>query len=146
AAARNASSQWLQGLSHERVYDVIGAASALILPSECYEAALPRVVIEAFAKGTPVIASRLGAMAEVVEDGRNGLQVTPGEPEDLTAKVRCLFSDSSALKRMRRSARETFDQNFTADANHESLLAIYARAMDATRRHHLHQMDTASAS
>jgi glycosyltransferase involved in cell wall biosynthesis len=146
AAAQNASIQWLQGLSHERVYDVIGAASALILPSECYEGALPRVVIEAFAKGTPVIASRLGAMAEVVEDGRNGLQVTPGEPEDLAAKVRCLFSDSSALKRMRRSARETFDQSFTADANHESLMAIYARAMDATRRHHLHQIDTASAS
>ena len=87
AAAQNASIQWLQGLSHERVYDVIGAASALILPSECYEGALPRVVIEAFAKGTPVIASRLGAMAEVVEDGRNGVQLTPGEPEDLAAKV-----------------------------------------------------------
>jgi len=135
AAAQNASIQWLQGLSHERVYDVIGAASALILPSECYEGALPRVVIEAFAKGTPVIASRLGAMAEVVEDGRNGVQLTPGEPEDLAAKVRCLFSDSSTLKRMRRSARETFDQSFTADANHESLMAIYARVMNDSRRH-----------
>lgn len=135
AAAQNTSIQWLQGLSHERVYDVIGAASALILPSECYEGALPRVVIEAFAKGTPVIASRLGAMAEVVEDGRNGLQLTPGEPEDLAAKVRCLFSDSSTLKRMRRSARETFDQSFTADANHESLMAIYARAMNESRRY-----------
>jgi glycosyltransferase involved in cell wall biosynthesis len=103
-------------------------------------------VIEAFAKGTPVVVSRLGAMAEIVEDGRNGLRFAPGNAEDLAAKVRCLFSDSSALRRMRRAARETFDQNFTADANHEVLMAIYARAVDGYSHNNLHQMDTVSAS
>jgi glycosyltransferase involved in cell wall biosynthesis len=138
AAAQNAAIEWLQGVSHENVYDLIGAASFLILPSQCYEGALPRVVIEAFAKGTPVIVSRLGAMADIVEDGRNGMRFAPGDPEDLAAKVRCLCSDSSALKRMRWAARETFDQNFTADANHELLMAIYARAVDRHPRHALH--------
>jgi hypothetical protein len=47
---------------------------------------------------------------------------------------------------MRRAARETFDQNFTADANHEVLMAIYARAVDRYSRHDLHEMDTVSAS
>jgi glycosyltransferase involved in cell wall biosynthesis len=145
AAARNPAIQWLRGVSHEKVYDLIGAAAFLVLPSHCYEG-FPCVVAEAFAKGTPVIASRQGAMADIVEDGCNGMHVTPREPEDLAAKVRCLFSDSFALKQMRRSARETFDQKFTADANYGLLMAIYARAMDASSRHHLHQMDTASAS
>jgi len=146
AAAQNAAIQWLQGVSHENVYDLIGAAAFLVLPSQCYEGALPRVVIEAFAKGTPVVVSRLGAMAEIVDDRRNGLRFDPGNPEDLAAKVRCLFLDSSALKQMRRAARETFDQNFTADANHEVLMAIYARAVDRYSRHDLHEMDTVSAS
>jgi glycosyltransferase involved in cell wall biosynthesis len=146
AAAQNAAIQWLQGVSHENVYDLIGAAAFLILPSQCYEGALPRVVIEAFAKGTPVVVSRLGAMAEIVDDRRNGLRFDPGNPEDLAAKVRCLFLDSSALKQMRRAARETFDQNFTADANHEVLMAIYARAVDRYSRHDLHEMDIVSAS
>jgi glycosyltransferase involved in cell wall biosynthesis len=144
AAAQNAAIEWLQGVSHERVYDLIGAAACLILPSQCYENA-PCVVVEAFAKGTPVIASRLGAMADIVEDGCNGLHVVPGEPEDLAAKVRALFSDSLALKRMRRSARETFDRKFTADANHESLMVIYARAMDAFPRRRLRQIEAAAS-
>ena len=142
AAARNHAIEWLRGVSHEKVYDLIGAAAFLVVPSHCYEG-FPCVVAEAFAKGTPIIASRQGLMADIVEDGCNGLHITPREPEDLAAKVRCLFSDASTLKRMRRAARETFDQHFTAEANHESLMAIYARAMNATSSHHLLQ---ASAS
>jgi glycosyltransferase involved in cell wall biosynthesis len=146
AAAQNTAIQWLKSVSHKDVLDLIGAAAVLVLPSQCYEGALPRVVIEAFAKGTPVAASRLGAMAEIVEDGRNGLCFDPGNPEDLAAKVRCLFSEPSALKRMRGAARETFDQNFTAEASHEALMAIYARAVERHSRHDLHEVDAVSAS
>jgi glycosyltransferase involved in cell wall biosynthesis len=145
AAARNPAIQWLRDVSHEKVYDLIGAAAFLILPSQCYENA-PRVLVEAFAKGTPVVASKLGAMAETIDVGRNGLLFAPGNPEDLTTKARSLFADLPTLKRMRRIARETFDQNFTAEVNHEALMAIYTSAMNANPRHHLHRMDTASAS
>jgi glycosyltransferase involved in cell wall biosynthesis len=146
AMAQNAAIQWLQSVSHDNVYDLIGAAAFLILPSQCYEGALPRVVIEAFATGTPVIVSRHGAMAEAIHDRRNGVHFDPGNPEDLAAKVRCLFSDSSALKRMRQGARETFERNFTADANHELLMAIYARAIEGYLRPDLREMDAVSAS
>jgi glycosyltransferase involved in cell wall biosynthesis len=134
AAARNTGIEWLHGVSHEKVYDLIGAAAVLVLPSQCYENA-PRVAVEAFAKGTPVVASRLGAMADFVEDGCNGLHVRPGDPEDLAAKIRSLLSDPSALKSMRAAARKMFEQNFTADANHGSLMAIYARAMESGPPH-----------
>jgi glycosyltransferase involved in cell wall biosynthesis len=145
AAAQNAAIEWLRGVPHEKVYDLIGAAAFLVLPSHCYEGC-PCVLAEAFAKGTPVIASKLGAMADIIKDGCNGLHVVAGEPEDLAAKVGSLFRDSPALKRMRRSARETFDRNFSADANYQSLMSVYARAMDRTSRGYPSQVDTASAS
>lgn len=133
-AEQDAGIQWLGSLSLESIYDLIGAAALLVLPSQCYEG-FPRVVVEAFAKGTPVVASRIGAMADIVEDGRNGLRFAPGDPEDLAAKVRCLLADPSALKRMRKAARATFDETFTAEANHEALMAIYERAIDGYPRH-----------
>jgi glycosyltransferase involved in cell wall biosynthesis len=145
AAAGNEAIEWLQNVPHEKVYDLIGAAAFLILPSQCYEGALPRVVIEAFAKGTPVIASRHGAMAETIEDGRNGMRFDPGNPEDLAEKVRYLASAPSALKQMRRATRESFDRNFTAEANHELLMAIYARAIGGYSRHDLHLMTEENA-
>jgi glycosyltransferase involved in cell wall biosynthesis len=128
AAARNAGIEWLRGVSHEEVYQLVGDAAFLVLPSRCYEN-FPRVVIEAFAKGTPVIVSKLGAMAEIVEDGCNGLHFQPGDPEDLARKVRSVLADPSKLMGMRQAARQAFDQNFTADANHKRLMAIYERAI-----------------
>jgi glycosyltransferase involved in cell wall biosynthesis len=126
----------MRGVSHETVYELVGDAAFLVLPSQCYEN-FPRVVIEAFAKGTPVIVSRLGAMAEIVEDGRTGLHFDPGDPEDLAGKVRSMLADPLKLKRMRQAARDTFDEHFTADTNHKILMAIYERAINGHSRHEL---------
>jgi glycosyltransferase involved in cell wall biosynthesis len=145
AVAQNGAIQWMRRISNADVYDLIGAAAFLVLPSQCYEGALPRVVIEAFAKGTPVIVPRLGAMGEIVDDYQNGICFIPGNPEDLATKVRCLFSDASALKRMRRGARETFDQNFTAEANHGVLMATYERAIGGHGRRGVNEIETVSA-
>ena len=146
AAAQNAAIEWLRDVSHEAVYDLIGAAAFLVLPSQCYESAVPRAAIEGFAKGTPVIVPRLGAMAAIVEDGRNGLCFEPGNPEDLAAKIRRLVSDSAGLKRMRRAARATFDRNFTAEANYEALMAVYARAVDGHSRQGSRKIDATTAA
>ncbi len=64
----------------------MGAASVFVFPSEWYEP-FGRVAIESFAKGTPVIASDMAAMAEIVEDQRNGLLFRPGDSQDLAAKL-----------------------------------------------------------
>lgn len=128
AAAKDTTIQWLGNLPLEAVYALVGAATFLMLPSQCYEN-FPRVVIEAFAKGTPVIASKLGAMAEIVDDGRTGLHFKPGDPVDLAAKVRRILADQPQLTRMRQAARQEFDQYFTADVNHKNLVAIYERAL-----------------
>jgi glycosyltransferase involved in cell wall biosynthesis len=128
AAAHNAAIEWLRCVPRESVYELIGDAACLVLPSQCYEN-FPRVLIEAFAKGTPVIVSKLGAMAEIVNDGCTGLHFKPGDPDELVSKIRFILADPRGLKRMREAARRTFDQDFTATVNHKLLMAVYEQAL-----------------
>jgi glycosyltransferase involved in cell wall biosynthesis len=128
ASAKDPSIEWLRHVPLEAVYDLVGEAMFLVLPSQCYET-FARVAMEAFAKGTPVIVSKLGAMAAMVDDGRTGLYFKPGDPADLAAKVRQILADPLRLARMRQAARQEFNRNFTSDANHKSLMAIYEQAL-----------------
>ena len=128
AAAHNPAIEWLRCVPRESVDELIGDAACLVLPSQCYEN-FPRVLIEAFAKGTPVIVSRLGAMAEIVRDGCTGLHFKPGDPDELVSKIRFILADPRGLQRMRGAARRTFDRDFTAAANHRLLMAVYEQAL-----------------
>jgi Glycosyl transferases group 1 len=120
AAAENSTIQWLGNVPLEAVYALVGEAAFLVAPSQCYET-FSRVIMEAFAKGTPVIASRLGAMAEI------GRMAARGCTSHLPRKP-------LELARMRWAARQKFNQNFTADSNHESLIAIYEQALSGRPR------------
>jgi glycosyltransferase involved in cell wall biosynthesis len=128
AVTNNDCIQWVRNVPLAKVYALVGEAAFLVLPSQCYEN-FPRVLIEAFAKGTPVIASRLGAMAEIVDHGRTGLHFNPRDPADLAAKVRQLLAEPQRLARMRLAARQEFVTRFGAEANHQILMAIYAQAL-----------------
>jgi glycosyltransferase involved in cell wall biosynthesis len=128
AVARDPAIQWMGSLPLDAVYQAIGAAEFVVLPSQCFEN-FPRVIAEAFARGTPVIASRMGAMEQIVDEGRTGLLFGPGDAIDLALKTRQLRSDCSALAKMRRAARAKFERCFHSDANHEALMAIYERCL-----------------
>jgi glycosyltransferase involved in cell wall biosynthesis len=136
-AARDPSIQWLGRRPLDEVYRLIGDAAFVVLPSGCFEG-FPRVIGEAFAKGTPVIASRMGAMAELVEDGHTGLLFSPGDPRDLAVTIRRLLADPSGLLQMRASARAEFMGHFTAELNHQALLRIYAQALAVRRAERCH--------
>jgi glycosyltransferase involved in cell wall biosynthesis len=114
------------------VYDAIGNASLLVMPSVWYEG-LPKTLIESFAKGTPVVASRLGALTEAVSHGRTGLHFAPGDAADLAKQVRQLMSDPTALTAMRRECRLEFETRYTADQNYRMLTDVYRGALE--RRH-----------
>jgi len=81
----------------------------------------------------PVIASRAGAMAEIVEDGRTGLLFHPGDPEDLAAKVRWAVEHTDAIAQMGENARSEYESRYTAEKNYEMLLGIYEKVVTATR-------------
>ncbi|MFB3917496.1 MAG: glycosyltransferase [Terriglobales bacterium] len=110
------------------VLDIMGNAAVLIFPSECYEG-MPTSIAEALAKGTPVIAAKLGAMSTLVEHGRTGLHFRPGDEFDLVAKVEWALSRRSELQRMRRHARAEYEAKYTAEKNYQLLMGIYERAI-----------------
>jgi glycosyltransferase involved in cell wall biosynthesis len=116
-------------VEHAAVMQLMRDARFLVFPSEWYEG-LPVTILEAFVCGTPVVASDLGAMAEVVEDGVTGLHFRPGNPDDLAAKVRWAWSRSDAMARMGEAARGEFEAKYTPDRNYEILMAIYEEAID----------------
>jgi glycosyltransferase involved in cell wall biosynthesis len=88
AAQRLDSIELVDRLSQEELILLFKGARFLVWPSEGYYETFGLVVAEAFACGVPVIASRIGVMAEIVQEGRTGLHFTPGDPEDLADKVR----------------------------------------------------------
>lgn len=124
AAAANPNVEYLGRRPLRELLDVIGEAACLVMPSVWYET-FGRTIIEAYAKGTPAIASRLGAMAELVDEGRTGLLFAAGDAADLAAAVDRLMVDPA---RMRLAARREFEDKYTAASNYQQLMAIYARA------------------
>ena len=127
AAATCTKIQYLGSQSPGQVMDSLRKAEFLVFPSQWYEG-MPRVVIEAFAVGTPVIASCIGAGATMVIPGKNGFHFPPG---DVSALCRLLESSSCnprELLKMRRDARASFESHYTGQANADLLLSVYRRA------------------
>ena len=99
-------------------------AFLLVVPSEWYETS-SRVIIEAYACRLPVVASRLGALAEIVHDGQTGLLFEPGNGADLAEKVKSLFLSIDQRRLFSKQARECFDNCYSPDQDYRKLLGIY---------------------
>lgn len=115
----------------EETLDEMRRALYLVMPSLSYES-FPLTLVEAFACGLPVIASRLGAMAELVEDQRTGLLFEPGSDEDLAQKVSWAESNRGRMLEMGANARALYESKYTPTRNYPQLMKIYADATAAT--------------
>jgi len=123
---------FLGQLEHEAVIDLMKRASVLIFPSRYYEG-LPMAIIEALGCGTPVIASALGSMNELIVDGENGYKFQAGSADDLAEKVTALLSAPGELARMRRSARKAYEDNYGPERNYDLLMDIYKRTIESAK-------------
>lgn len=117
--------------------EMLAGSLALVLPSICYEQ-FPRTLVEAYACGVPVIASRLGSLPDLVDDGVTGLLFEPGNAHDLAAKLRWAHANPDAMRCMGDAARQVYLARYTAEVNHRQLLGIYHSAI----RHHANAADT----
>jgi glycosyltransferase involved in cell wall biosynthesis len=111
-------------LPRSEAQEVVKRSRFMILPSECYEN-FPMGMVEAFACGVPVISARLGALQELIDDGRTGLHFTPGSPEELAEKVEWAWSHPERLREMGKEARREFERRYTAEKNYSMLMDIY---------------------
>jgi glycosyltransferase involved in cell wall biosynthesis len=123
-----AGAQWLGPQSLDEVMERLSRAAFLVLPSACYEG-FPRTLVEAFACGVPVIASRHGSLAELVEHGRTGLLVDPSEPRALAQAVRWAQENPDAMLQMGRQAHETYLAQYTPERNLRQLESSYSKAI-----------------
>ena len=131
-AARRPALHYLGRRSGGEIARLMGQAELLVSPSRFYET-FGRVAIEAFAQGTPVLASRHGAIGEVVADGRTGLHFDPAVAGDLAAKLRWAAEHPAELRRMGDAARVAYAASYTPERNYQLLMAIYRDAIAAAR-------------
>lgn len=120
-------------LSRAEVLGAMQRASCLVVPSIWYEN-MPRTVVEAFACGLPVIASRIGALAEMVEHGRTGLLFDTGVASSLAQCLQSLTGAQATLATWSAAARATYEQHYTAGASHTQLVRIYDEAIAAMKQ------------
>jgi len=131
AQARIPGVEWLGRQSLDEVYRLMGEASFLVFPSEWYET-FGRVAVEAFSKGTPVIAANIGAISELVTPNRTGLHFRASDPDDLVAQVEWALEHPEKMALMRQEARIEFETKYTTDANYQRLVEIYHQAQANT--------------
>jgi glycosyltransferase involved in cell wall biosynthesis len=103
-------------------------AAFLIVPSVWYET-FSLNIAEAFACGTPVICSRLGAMQENVADHRTGIHFTAGDAKDLAQKVDWAWTHPDELALMGKEARREYENRFTPEKNYARLMEIYEQTV-----------------
>jgi len=120
-------------LPREDLVQLVKGARFLVWPSEGFYETFGLVAIEAFACGVPVIASRLGVMAEITQDGETGLHFVPGDANDLAVKVEWAWSHPQELRKMGERARCEYEAKYTAARNYAQLMEIYERAIAVAR-------------
>jgi len=136
AAARTDNIEYLGFAPREEVTHLLGEAGFLVFTSGTYEAQ-PLTILESFARGTPVIAGRIGAMTSMIESGITGWLFEPGDSAGLAQLVSNAFDDPDGLQGMRYSVRAEFEAKYSIEHNLDRLLEIYREAMayrDARQR------------
>jgi glycosyltransferase involved in cell wall biosynthesis len=130
AAAVSGDVEALGQLDKTAVFDQLRRTTAMVLPSVWYEG-LPVSVLEAFATGTPVIASRIGSLAEVVEDGVTGILANPGDAHDLADRLRWAADHPQEMRKMGSNARMVYETTYRGPAHLAALLDTYRRLTTA---------------
>lgn len=100
-----------------------------IVPSQWYET-FGRVVIEAFSCGRPVIASNLGALAELVEEGVSGFLISPSNEYAWADSIQWCGENLSAVSRMGKAARKLYLEKFTPEINYQKMFDIYSKVIE----------------
>jgi glycosyltransferase involved in cell wall biosynthesis len=117
-------------IDHARLVQLLCTADALVLPS--YDEGLPMVILEALSANVPVVATPVGSIPEVLEDGKTCLLVEPGDVPALGAALQRVLFEEGLGPRLAHEGRRLFESQFDIDHYMAELLDIYA-ALDQQR-------------
>jgi len=116
--------EFLGFIEGEKRFEILKKAMFCIFPSECYEN-FPMAVLECFGHKVPVIASDIGALKKLIENGKNGLLFDTGNVSDLRDKIRYFANNPGKRTKCAEYARCCAETKYGADANYEKLKNIY---------------------
>lgn len=132
-ALQNAITQ--RGLHHvkllgfkqgQELHDLIRGSLCTVSPSQWYET-FGLTLIESFAQGRPVVASRIGGMTEVVTDGEDGFLVSPGDVSELQERLSWMATHPVIALEMGRQGRQKLENFFSPELHYQSILSVYRR-------------------
>jgi len=126
--AANSNINFLGEIDNSQVHTQMKNAQFLVMPSICYEN-LPMVIIEAYFRGLPVIASDIGAMKEVIKNKETGLLFEAGDTKDLLEKANWMIDNPEKCKEMGSNAKRIYLEQYTAKINYKLLANIYHEAL-----------------
>lgn len=132
AVSGNPNIRWRGWLARDVVFERMKTAKAIVLPSLWYEA-FPMTVVEAFAMGVPVMASKIGSLASLIEHKRTGLHFKPDDADDLARQTRWLMTNPKPVLGIRLAARREYLLRYTSERNYVELRAIYDRVLQSTK-------------
>lgn len=115
-------------LDTEKLNDFYRDSRIVVLCSICYEG-FPSVSTEAMLHGKPVIASRIGGMPEIIDDGVTGLLFEPGNAEDLCEKIRYLWDRPNLCREMGQAGREKALREYSPEKYYKRLMSVYQKAI-----------------
>jgi glycosyltransferase involved in cell wall biosynthesis len=130
--AEGLSDAFLGPLAGEALRVRLRSAGVYVLPS--HSEGQPIGIIEAMASGLPVVATRVGAVPDMVRDGRDGVLVEPGRPEELAGALEKLLASPKLRLEMGASARKRVEERFDLAGLRESLARLYGEAASARSR------------
>ena len=115
--------QFLGYLPPDNVYEIVGEARFIVLPSVCYENN-PYSVIEALCMGTPVLGARIGGIPELIEEGVNGFLFTPKNISELKEKIAICFNYFHDKYNFEKIATQA-QNKFSSATFYDKLIEIY---------------------
>ena len=124
--------KFLGHLGPEKLHEFYQNSRFVIVPSIWHET-FGLVAAEAMAHGLPVIASRMGGLPELVEDGTTGFLFEAGDARDLGQKMKVLWNDPELCRRMGKKARVKAGLKYSKETYYRRLMEVYERAIDAEK-------------
>lgn len=116
-------------LDTEALIPVVQRAAFVVFPSECYEN-YPMSIIESFACATPVIASNIGGIPDIVHDGQNGLLFEPGNARHLAERIEYLMHRSQQAVAMGQAGRRQVEAANHPEHYYQQIAALYHELLD----------------
>src|SRR3954451_5809181 len=110
----------------EEKWEILRNALCVVLPSEWYEN-FPVTALEGFMAARPVVASRIGGLPYIVEDGKSGLLFEPGNAEELAQHLRYLVGHPAEAESMGRRGRMLTETKYGPEEGYENLMRVFAQ-------------------